>query len=235
MRRRVPVAKNFLPSLEELLQELNDGPSGWGRPEVHPKLVQLIRAWQQSTEKWRSSVRAWKASGSPEVSIPRPVNIEVPEGCPTVLEMQENCQVLLTPNPQGGQWYPAVIYGPKRRGWTAWELACSKFFFLISHSECHRFRGPCPNCGNFFLRMTKREKRYCSRKCAHKGAAKASTRRRRAREQDSKVSRVVTAIKEWGRIRPRTGWIPWVLKAVPSIKKTWLTRAINRKQITAPI
>jgi len=234
MRRRVPAAKNFLPALEELVQELNDGPSGWGRPEVHPKLVQLIRAWQQSTEKWRTSARAWKASGSPEASIPRPVNMRVPEDCPTLLEMQENCRVLLNPHPQGGRWHPAVSYRPKRR-WTAWDNACSMFIFLIFNPECHRFRGPCPNCGNFFLRMTKREKRYCSRKCAHKGAAKASTRRRRAREHEERVSLVVTAIEDWRRILRRPSWIPWVLKEVPSIKKTWLTRAIKRNQITAPI
>jgi len=235
MKRSNLAAENSLLALERLVQELNDGPSEWGRPEVHPKLVQLIRAWQQSTEKWRASVRAWKASGSPKGSIPRPVNIGVPEGCPTVLKMQQNCQVLLTHNPQGGPWHPAVIYGPKKRGWTAWELACSMFIPLIFNPECHRFRGPCPNCGNFFLRMTEREKRYCSRKCAHKGAAKASTRRRREREHERRVSLVVKAIEDWRRIRRRTSWIPWVLNAVKGTSKTWLTRAIKRKQISAPI
>jgi hypothetical protein len=235
MRRKVLAAENHLRRLEDLVQELNDGPSGWGRPEIHPKLVQLIRAWQQSTEKWRTLVRAGKASGSPRDAIPRPVNIKVPEGCPTVLEMQENCRVLLSPQPQGERWHPAVIYGPKGRGWTSWELACSKFIPLILNPECHRLRGPCPNCGNFFITKTEREKRYCSRKCAHKGAAKASTRRRRAREHEGRVFLVVKAIEEWRRIPRRTGWIPWVLRTVPGISKTWLTRAINRNQIAAPI
>ena len=235
MKRSASTAEISLLRLQELAQQLNAGPGGWGRPEVHPKLVQLIQAWQQSTEKWRTLVHAWKASGSPRDSIPRPVTIEVPEGCPSLLEMQERCRVLLTPNPRGGRWSPAVAYAPRGRAWTTWELACSEFIPMMLNPECHRFRGPCPYCGKFFVRTTEREKRYCTRDCAHRGAAYASTRRRRAQEQMRRVGRVMKAIEEWRRIPRRTGWIPWVMRTVPDISKTWLTRAINRNQIAAPI
>lgn len=233
MKRRIPATKNFLFSLEDLVKKLNN-PRGRSWKAVHPKLVQLIRAWQQSTEIWRSSDRAWKVSGIVKASFPQPENIKIPEGCPTIQEMQENCQVLLGANPRGGQWHSMVVYSPKRR-WTVWDHACFMFIPLVLNPECHRFRGPCPNCGRFFIRRTEREKRYCRRECAHKVAAQASTRRRRAREHEKRISEVEKAIEEWGRSRRSLHWITWVLKKVPDLSKTWITRAINRKQITAPI
>jgi len=221
-------------SLEELVRELNNGPDGWSKPEAHPKLLQLLRAWREATVEWAGLVRAWKASGSPKDSIPRPVAIKVPEGCPTVFEMQQRCKVLLTPDPRGGRWLPGVIYAGAGKGWTTWDIACSKFIPLMLNPEAHRLGGPCPYCGKVFVRTTEKRKRYCSKRCAHRAAAKASTRRLRAQAHAEKVDRVKDAIEKWRQKPRRLRWIPWVLAEIPDMKKSWLTRAINRQEITAP-
>jgi hypothetical protein len=228
-------AEDVLTPVEALVLELNDGPEGWGRPEVHPKLVQLIQAWQESTEKWRALSRTWKASGSPEDSIPRPVKIQVPEGCPTLVEMGNRCRVLLSPHPGGWSWHPGVVYASLGKGWTTWDFACSKFLHLVMDPECHKFGGPCPYCGKFFVRKTAKEKRYCSKGCAHKAAAKASTQRLRYREHELKVARTREVIEKWSQGSRKMDWISWVTSNVPEISKTWLTRAINRNEITSPV
>ena len=214
--------------------QLNAGPSAWTRPEVHPKLVELLKAWQQSSEKWRRLVRAWKASKSPLDSIPRPVQIRLPEGCPTLFEIQDRCQVLLSPNPRGSRWHPGVAYTTRGKPWTAWDLACSRFVWLVLEPECHRFGGPCPYCGDFFFKTTAKERRYCSEKCAHKESARTSTKQRRLEEHKHKVREVKKAIREWRRSARKEDWREWVASAVQDVSTNWLTRALKQKLIEAP-
>jgi hypothetical protein len=93
--------------------------------------------------------------------------------------------------------------------------------------------GRCTRCAQYFLNRTRRERRYCSRKCALHVTAIEATRRRREREKQEKLGRVQDAVSLWERHRPRGDWKSWVA-ARAGVTSKWITRALNKKGIKPP-
>jgi hypothetical protein len=224
--------------LHDVVLGLNKRPKGrFGRfdEEAHGNLVQLIQAWQDSAQKWEDSVSHWRASGASQASIPRPPRLRYPPGCPTLFEMNKRCRVLFTASGDQRRWHFGIVYeGERGKAWTAWDFACQEFIRLVTDPECNRFGGPCPLCGDYFIRRTAKSKRFCTTKCAATSSALACAKKNRRLAHTARLALAQTAIKEWSSAPRRQGWKEWVSDK-QLISKNWLTRAVNRGELEPPL
>lgn len=136
--------------------------------------------------------------------------------------------------------------GPARLMWVRPNLpgyldsatwpACENFISLAT-SEFYNSVCKCHRCGNFYLNTTRRHRKvYCSRRCGSVASAKESMKRRRQRERQEKIARVEGALSAWrGRQTASRGdWKTWVSKRA-GVTPKWLTRAVNRGGVQAPL
>lgn len=221
----------------DLVERLNRGPECWTAPDFHPKLVSLLVAWRNWIDEYQLRLRQWKHAGGTYETLPVPVSLKVPGGCPTVHEMRVRCRVMFTLNPCGERTVPGVYYDVRSGNgeeWSVWQFVARDFISLTQNPLCHMFGGPCARCGRFFLRQTAKQKRFCTAECARTASAFAATARRRESERTEKVRRVKKAIEEWESRKKKPVWQDWVRNKVPDVSKTWLTRAVNRRIIVPP-
>ena len=114
-----------------------------------------------------------------------------------------------------------------------YDSAAINFTRLIRNSQRARLRGPCVQCGLWYISKTQKETLYCSRKCAG-GAAKAKERKRR---RDGVMKKVRQAIENYETRPARFAEMPWkefVRKAVPGVSKKFLTMAVRNGELLPP-
>jgi hypothetical protein len=226
--------KSAKANLREMVRALNKGPKPFRSPGAYRNLLSLIEAWRESMEKYEHGMSAWKATGDPEMSLPFPPKMRRPEGSPDTREIGEKCTVVVNAFPP--RWQFSVFFsGEEGVKWTDWDLAWFYFLKLAMNAECGRFRGPCPRCGNFFLRETVKEKRFCSSECARASAARTCTQRRRDQERADKLAAVEEAISRRGWVARKQPWQEWVLGELPELSRKWLTRAIRNQELLPPV
>jgi hypothetical protein len=115
-----------------------------------------------------------------------------------------------------------------------YDEALRWFTELLFNPECNRLAGPCPRCGNYYIRRSARNKVYCSRSCGTRATALAATRERRDEEHADKLRRAAQAAREWTIARTKKEWKPWVSGRHPDITPKFLTRAVNKRELEPP-
>jgi hypothetical protein len=129
-------------------------------------------------------------------------------------------------------------------GTTPEEEAARFFLTLIWNSENEKLRGPCAGCGRYYIRRTAGNTTYCSRPCGTRATAIAATIKKRAGEHENKLRRARTAIEQWAkqqrkaeqqRNRRTKDWKEWVSTLEPDITPNFLTRAVNKGELKAPV
>jgi len=130
-----------------------------------------------------------------------------------------------------------LLWLPTPRGINAhsWKgVALTHFMDLIVNPEWHKLGGPCHRCRKYYVKKTSRQKAYCSRRCSSTMTAVATTRTRREKERARKLHLALESANRWAALRTRQSWKDWV-SARTKITVKWLTRAVNRGDLRAPV
>ena len=122
------------------------------------------------------------------------------------------------------------------QGGTRDEEATRFFLTLIWNSQNQKLAGPCARCDKYFIRRTARNTTYCTRSCGLRATAIAATLKKRAEEHADKLRRARTAAENWRLGRKKLfGWKQYVSEQEPDITRTFLTRAVNKGELKAPV
>jgi hypothetical protein len=129
-------------------------------------------------------------------------------------------------------------------GSTPDEEAARFFLTLIWNAQNEKLGGPCAGCGRYYIRRTAGNTTYCSRSCGTRATAIAATIRKRAGHHEDKLRRARAGIEQWVKQQrkaqqQRNGrtkeWKEWVSTLEPDITRNFLTRAVNKGELTAPV
>jgi hypothetical protein len=205
--------------LEQICSVLN----GERQPELRLPLRRLIKSWQASGPnlkkmmhadfgQWRDVQESWKAQWLP-TRTGRAHLLLLPDLPPD--HMKKGQDGAYRPTPEGG--------------------AMVLFYSLTLNPEWDRLGGPCERCARYYVMNTVRQKRYCSRKCSSFATATASTRKRLDEEHANKLRRAQAAAQMWFESRTSLDWKRWVSRKEPDITSKWLTRAVNKGELGAPL
>jgi hypothetical protein len=120
-------------------------------------------------------------------------------------------------------------------GSTPYEEAIRFFLLLITNPYANKLAGPCARCGNYYLKKRASQKVYCSRRCGNLTTATIRTREQRIQNHADKLRRSRSAIQKWTRTRTKLDWKQWVSRREPDITRKFLTRAVNKDELRAPV
>ncbi len=124
---------------------------------------------------------------------------------------------------------------PRKFNARSWKHhALAHFMDLIVNPEWHKLGGPCQRCGKYYVKKTSRQKTYCTRRRGSTMTAMATTRKRREAERVHKLRLAQEGANHWATVRTRHPWKEWV-SARTKITVKWLTRAVNRGDLRAPV
>jgi hypothetical protein len=135
--------------------------------------------------------------------------------------------------PSGGTSVVSVLADRISR--TPTEEAMRFFCLLITSRNWEKLAGPCIGCGAYYWRQTARNIVYCSRFCATRTTAIASTQKKRRDVHIDKLQRAKAAAGQWPNRRTKLSWKQWVSKREPDISVKFLTRAVNKGELKPPI
>jgi hypothetical protein len=175
----------------------------------------------------RGVVQRWQASG-PDLEKFHRAN---PTTWDAIGQHLKRNAPLLSYTPGSGG---ANLIGSPSPGKTPSQEAVRFFLMLILNPEWERLAGPCARCDNYYIRGRARNKIYCSRSCGTRATALAATKRKRTQERAEKVRIVVDLCEQWRTARTKQDWKSWICRKT-DIKKTFLTRAINRGDLKPPV
>jgi hypothetical protein len=116
------------------------------------------------------------------------------------------------------------------------DAALTRFIQFLVNPLAPTLGGPCERCGKFYIKNTKRQKTYCSRKCGTTKTALSATQKRRQAGYSRKLMIAQRAIAQGSkRGFARTSWKRWVKAHTKNeITEQWLTRAVNSGKLAAP-
>jgi hypothetical protein len=110
------------------------------------------------------------------------------------------------------------------------------FLSFLNNPLRKRLGGPCARCGRYFLRRTERNpKVYCSRLCGWRTTGRAAIEQQRQKDREDKLRRSAKAAQDWTTARTQLDWKQWVSKNEPDISGKFLTRAVNKGELKAPV
>jgi hypothetical protein len=247
MRRKKPSSFLLLPSVghrgrialvgdqsKEDLKSTCDALNSTQQPELRDNLRELVKAWQDSGPNLVKMMdgdhhRDW--STFLQVAL-RVHWIPTPEGRAELLVKPDYSQLARTigrdcvfQQEPDGQWTPK----PKAEAW--------KLFLLFTlNPDCEKLAGPCARCGNYYVRKRATQKVYCTRGCGNAATAVARTRERLAAEHKDKMTRAMSAIREWNALKTRSAldWEKWLSEHVPDISPKFVTRWVNKNRLPRP-
>lgn len=108
------------------------------------------------------------------------------------------------------------------------------FFGFLVNPFNERLGGPCANCGQHFVKNTKRRKtRYCSPRCGKLCTSRLANQNRRRSERRRQLRDVRRAIQEWRKEKCKLVWKEWVSRRT-QVSKNWITRAVKSGDISEP-
>jgi hypothetical protein len=114
-------------------------------------------------------------------------------------------------------------------------IALGLFLSFLLNPFNTRLRGPCAQCGKYFVMKNKRQKVYCSTRCGRTATSLAVNRKRRAREHNERLQTARKSISKWLKsTRTPIGWKEWVHRET-RISKHWLTRAVRNGELKESI
>lgn len=121
------------------------------------------------------------------------------------------------------------------------RVQASVRFFNFIQGPRWNCLGRCPACGHFWINLSGRLKRYCSRLCSTRETAREAVRKRHHGKRSQKIADArrlimkLTNSREWatGRVK---NWRRWVVAqgASAELTLTFLTRAVNAGDLVVP-
>jgi hypothetical protein len=86
------------------------------------------------------------------------------------------------------------------------EVALGLFFNFLINPENDKLGGPCKRCSKYYVKKTKRQIAYCSKKCGLKHTSKAAIRKKREDEHSKQLQKAERFSDLWSVLRlPRGG------------------------------
>ena len=114
------------------------------------------------------------------------------------------------------------------------EIALGLFLNLLINLNNERLGGPCKHCGNYYVKRTKRQIVYCSKRCGLKHTSQTAIRKHRQREHEETLKKAKRFAAMWAKTKTRMHWKEWV-NGETWISKNWLTRAVKNGELVEPI
>jgi hypothetical protein len=114
------------------------------------------------------------------------------------------------------------------------DFAFDHFINLLLNPYCERLAGPCARCKLYFLKKRVDQKVYCSRRCDKAAGAAAATRKRLDKQRADKLNLARGIASRWKKARTELDWKTWVTENEPALTKTFLTQAVNRRELRPP-
>lgn len=226
--KRWGLADQGQAALDEICGALNS--------ETKRELRMWLRAW----------VAGWSASG-PNLkklvgSLPDPQRMAVTVAMRTIWYPTDGAKGELHFVPDfpelerlfGEQW--VWRKGPDgKRKLTPEIEAMTLFLRLTVTSGCEKIAGPCPRCDRYYIKQRASQKVYCSRRCGNATTATARTRKQRQADHADKLRRTQAATRKWTTTRTQDDWKVFVSQREPDITPKFLTRAVNKGELKAPV
>ena len=105
------------------------------------------------------------------------------------------------------------------------------FLQFMLHPDNWRLNGPCQRCGEYFLRVTRRQRRFCTPECGAYKTAIQSTKAARTQKRQRTLDDVNEALQAWRRAKTEQDWRSYVAQRAGVTQKL-LTRWANEGTIT---
>lgn len=176
----------------------------------------------------RRLVQAWFASG-PNVS-------KLLSEDPVLSQLSRVVRAFLLPT-KGGRAHLVYIDGPENTGLVPGdpiEIALGLFFLFLLNPYNEKLGGPCKHCGKYYLKKTKRQVVYCSKRCGLKNTSQAVIREQRRQEHQEILEKAKHFSGKWTKANTHKGWKDWV-SGNAMISKNWLTRAVKNGELAEPV
>lgn len=225
----VPVTNQPLYSLKQSVNALN-GKLPWEEEHGPDDALVQKRRFKETPPMLRKLVQAWQASG-PDLFRFSLDQRQMWKDVDRYWVAGRRLNPLLLLGAPGGGAGIGQNHRPER---DPYKEALRLFIALLFNPQCDKLAGPCPRCGNYYIRRSARNKVYCSRSCGTRATALAATRKRREEEHADNLLRAAVAAREWTRARTKKEWKPWVSCRVPGITAKFLTRAVNKGELEPP-
>ena len=225
----VPVSNQPRYWLEQTVDALN-GKLRWEQELGADDALVQERRFKETPPLLRKLVQAWQSSGPDLVRFSRDQRKMWKDVDRYWVAGRRLNPLLLLGAPGGG----AGIGQNNRPERDPYKEALRLFIELLLNPACDKLAGPCPRCGNYYIRRSTRNKVYCSRSCGTRATAFTATRKRRDEEHADKLLRAAEAAREWTIARTKKEWKPWVSGRHPGITVRFLTRAVNNGELKPP-
>ena len=174
----------------------------------------------------RAIVKSWQESG-PNLEVWAARNPEIWDKIKHVsVQLIPTCTGTAKPD------FLAVLPNEKAaQGAEFWKL--SLFLMLVMCRHWDKLAGPCPRCDMFYVKKTKRQKVYCSKRCGLIETSVKANRRRRGKLHKQRLAAATRHIEKWLERPRRSDWKTWVSSQM-GCTKHWLTRVFNRGELIVP-
>jgi hypothetical protein len=114
------------------------------------------------------------------------------------------------------------------------EIALGLFFNFLINPYNEKLGGPCKHCGNYYVKLTKRQVIYCSKRCGLSHTSQSTLRKHRQQEHLAKLKTAERYAAMWAKTKTSKDWKSWVNKEA-LISKNFLTRAVRNGELAEPV
>ena len=112
--------------------------------------------------------------------------------------------------------------------------AIGMFYLFLLNPYNEKLGGPCKQCGRYYVKHTKRQIVYCSKRCGLKRTSTAFLKKQRQQDRQQKVEKAKRSAKRWAATRIHQGWKEWV-SSDTQISMNFLTRLVKSGELDAPV
>jgi hypothetical protein len=180
----------------------------------------------QNRTRLRQLIKAWYDSGP---------NLEkmLQQDRELAHRVQRDWKVFLVPTKSGGAFLafsPSAYESGLHRGEA---IALHIFMNFLIHPQWERLGGPCARCDLYYIKKTRRQKVYCSKRCGRVSTAAAATRKALDHQKMEKLECAEGAIRLWEKGARQQPWKEFVSKRC-GITPRFLTRAVNDRRLSEP-
>jgi hypothetical protein len=114
------------------------------------------------------------------------------------------------------------------------RIALGNFIDFLLNPFNEKLGGPCKRCGKYYVKRTKRQAVYCSKRCGRRQTALSASRKRRKQEHLDRLKLAKQMVLGWVKTNKSQSWKEWIHSREPTISKNWLTRAVRKGELVEP-
>jgi hypothetical protein len=114
------------------------------------------------------------------------------------------------------------------------EIALGLFLNFLINPYNQKLGGPCKNCDKFYVKNTKRQRVYCSKRCGLNHTSQSTLRKHRQQEHLAKLKTAERHAAMWVKTKTSKDWKSWVSNEA-TISKNFLTRAVRNGELVSPV